>query len=107
MPRFPSVALRRRLASRPRQNARRDIEDSCPMLQNIGHRVNGVIKKLILALPLVGFLTIGTPTQARSLGELLKALGDSIAHPQKHPPPRSRDRQEGSRRSATKEATPA
>jgi hypothetical protein len=77
------------------------------MLQNIGHSVNGVIKKLILALPLVGFLTIGTPTQARSLGELLKALGDSFAHPQKHPPPRNHDRPEKSRRSATKEATPA
>jgi hypothetical protein len=87
------------------QNARQDIEDSCPMLQNIGYSVNGVIKKLILALSLVGFLTIGTPTQGRSLGELLKALGDSFAHPQKHPPPRNQDRQEGTRRFATKEAT--
>jgi hypothetical protein len=77
------------------------------MLQNIGHRVNRVIKKLILVLSLVGFLTIGDAAQARSLGELLKALGNSIAHPQKHPPPRNHDPQEGSRRSATKETTPA
>jgi hypothetical protein len=84
-----------------------DIEDFCPMRQNIGHRVNGVIKKLVLALSLVGFLTIGDAAQARSLGELLKALGDSFAHPQKHPPPRNHDRPEKSRRSATKEATPA
>jgi hypothetical protein len=77
------------------------------MLQDIGNRVNRVIRKLILALSLIGFLTIGDAAQARSLGELLKALGDSIAHPQKHPPPRNHDRQAGSRRSATKEAPPA
>lgn len=59
------------------------------MLQNIRHRMNRRLTQLILTLSISGFLMISGGVEARSLGELLKALGNSIAHPQKKSPPRS------------------
>ena len=43
--------------------------------------------------------------EARSLGELLKALGNSIAHPQKKPPPRSTTHKEDIKQSTTREGS--
>jgi len=44
--------------------------------------------------------------EARSLGELLKALGNSIAHPQKQPRTPSATRKDTGKQSTTKEASP-
>ena len=43
--------------------------------------------------------------EARSLGELLKALGNSIAHPQKKPPPRTGTHKDNIKQSAMPEAS--
>jgi len=45
--------------------------------------------------------------EARSLGELLKALGNSIAHPQKKPPPRSATHKDNIKPSAMPDASAA
>jgi len=45
--------------------------------------------------------------EARSLGELLKALGNSIAHPQKKPPPRSVTHKDNIKPSAMPDASAA
>jgi len=45
--------------------------------------------------------------EARSLGELLKALGNSIAHPQKKPPPRSATHKDAIKRDAPAAASPS
>ena len=45
--------------------------------------------------------------EARSLGEFLKALGNSIAHPQKKPPPRSATHKDIIRPSAMPDASAA
>jgi len=56
--------------------------------------------RFIITLSIFGFLTTGDPVEARSLGELLKALGNSIAHPQKHP-----RRKAAAKQSTAKEAS--
>ena len=45
--------------------------------------------------------------EARSLGELLKALGNSIAHPQKKPPPQSTTHKDAIKRDASVAASPS
>jgi beta-lactamase class A len=64
----------------------------------------------MLILSLIGFLMTSEAVRARTLGELLKALGNSIAHPQnqKKPPPAPRrtDHQDGSKPSASATASP-
>jgi hypothetical protein len=57
--------------------------------------------RLILTLSISGFLLISGAVEARSLGELLKALGNSIAHPQKKPPPRSATHKDAIKRDAS------
>src|SRR6266478_3389510 len=79
------------------------------MRQNIRHRMNQRLTRLILTLSISGFLMISGGVEARSLGELLKALGNSIAHPQKKPPPRSathKDAKQSTTRDASAAASP-
>jgi len=45
--------------------------------------------------------------EGRSLGELLKALGNSIAHPQKKPPPRSATHKDAIKQSTMRDAPAA
>ena len=45
--------------------------------------------------------------EARSLGELLKALGNSIAHPQKKPPPRTATHKDDIKREAPAATSPS
>src|SRR5438045_9269358 len=75
--------------------------------QNIGHRMNQRLTRLILALSISGFLMISGAVEARSLGELLKALGNSIAHPQKKPPPRSTTHKDAIKPDASPAASPS
>jgi hypothetical protein len=72
------------------------------MRQNIRHRMNQRLTRLILTLSISGFLMISSGVEARSLGELLKALGNSIAHPQKKPPPRSATHRDNIKQSTTR-----
>jgi uncharacterized membrane protein len=62
---------------------------------------------LIVTLSILGFLTTIDVLEARSLGELLKALGNSIAHPQKKPPRRSAARKDDIKQSTTRDASVA
>jgi hypothetical protein len=72
--------------------------------------MNRLVTRLMLILSLIGFLMTSEAVRARTLGELLKALGNSIAHPQnqKKPttPPRRTDHQDGSKPSASATASP-
>jgi len=77
------------------------------MRQNSRHRMNQRLTKLILTLSISGFLMISGAVEARSLGELLKALGNSIAHPQKKPPPRSATHKDDIKRDAPAAASPS
>jgi hypothetical protein len=70
--------------------------------------MNQYLTRLILTLSISGFLMMSGVLEARSLGELLKALGNSIAHPQKKPPPRSathKDNKDNIKRSTMPEAS--
>jgi hypothetical protein len=62
------------------------------------------LPKFVAAVSLIGFCLIGHRAEARTFGEFLKALGNSIAHPQPHAPPRKRDRSEVDN-TATKDTT--
>ena len=77
------------------------------MRQNSRHRMNQRLTKLILTLSISGFLTISGAVEARSLSELLKALGNSIAHPQKKPPPQSTTHKDAIKRDASAAASPS
>ena len=77
------------------------------MRQNSRHRMNQRLTKLILTLSISGFLMISGAVEARSLGELLKALGNSIAHPQKKPPPRSTTHKDAIKPDASAAASPS
>ena len=56
------------------------------ILPNIRRRsMRRAAVRFIITFSIFGFLTTGDPVGARSLSELLKALGNSIAHPQTHP----------------------
>ena len=72
--------------------------------------MNRLVTRLMLTLSLIGFLIISEAVKARTLGELLKALGNSIAHPQNQkkptPPPRRTDHRDGSKPSASATASP-
>jgi hypothetical protein len=73
--------------------------------------MNRLVTRLMLTLSLIGFLMMSEAVKARTLGELLKALGNSIAHPQnqKKPPPtppRRADHRDGSKPSASATASP-
>ena len=48
--------------------------------------------RFFAALSIFAFLTMSDAAEARSFGDFLKALGNSIAHPQNHPPKRSSER---------------
>jgi hypothetical protein len=71
------------------------------------HRVNQLLTRLILTLSILGFLTTSGDVEARSLGELLKALGNSIVHPQKKPPPHSATRKGDIQQSTLRDASTA
>jgi hypothetical protein len=77
------------------------------MRQNSRHRMNQRFTRLILTLSISGFLMINGVVEARSLGELLKALGNSIAHSQKKPPPRSATHKDPIKRDASAAASPS
>ena len=77
------------------------------MRQNTLHRVNQLLTRLILTLSILGFLATSDGVEARSLGELLKALGNSIAHPQKKPPPRTATHKDDIKRDAPAAASPS
>jgi hypothetical protein len=77
------------------------------MRQNIRHRMNQRLTRLILTLLVSGFLMISGGVEARSLGELLKALGNSIAHPQKKPPPRNATHKDAIKQSTMRDAPAA
>jgi len=77
------------------------------MLQNIRQRMNRRLTRSILTLLISGFLMMSGVVEARSLGELLKALGNSIAHPQKKPPPRSATHKDDIKRDAPVAASPS
>jgi hypothetical protein len=72
--------------------------------------MNRLVTRLMLTLSLIGFLMMSEAVKARTLGELLKALGNSIAHPQNQkkptPPPRRTDHRDGSKPSASATASP-
>ena len=61
------------------------------------------LPKFIAALSLIGLGLISHRAEARTFGEFLKALGNSIAHPQPHAPQRRRDRSEANK-TATNDA---
>jgi hypothetical protein len=69
--------------------------------------VNQLLTKLILTLSILGFLTTSGGAEARSLGELLKALGNSIVHPQKKPPPHSTAHKDDIKQSTLRDASTA
>ncbi len=69
--------------------------------------MNRLLTRLILTLSILGFLTTIDVLEARSLGELLKALGNSIAHPQEKPPRRSAARKDDIKQSTTRDASAA
>jgi len=69
--------------------------------------MNQYLTRLILTLSVLGFLMMSGVLEARSLGELLKALGNSIAHPQKKPPPRSATHKDNIKQSTMPEASAA
>src|SRR5438094_10521628 len=69
--------------------------------------MNQYLARLILTLSISGFLMMSGVLEARSLGELLKALGNSIAHPQKKPPPRSTTHKDAIKRDASVAASPS
>ncbi len=77
------------------------------MLQNIRQRMNRRLTRLILTLLISGFLMMSGGVEARSLGELLKALGNSIAHPQKKPPPRTATHKDDIKREAPAATSPS
>jgi hypothetical protein len=62
---------------------RRDFPDILPNM--CPRSMRGSAIRFLITFSIFGFLTTGDPVGARSLGELLKALGNSIAHPQTHP----------------------
>jgi hypothetical protein len=72
--------------------------------------MNRPVIRLILTLSLTGFLMTNEVAKARTLGELLKALGNSIAHPQNQkkptPPPRRTDHRDGNKPSAAPTVSP-
>ncbi len=84
-----------------------DVENFRRMRQNTLHRVNQLLTRLILTLSILGFLAASDGVEARSLGELLKALGNSIAHPQKKPPPRNATRKDDIKQSTSRDASTA
>jgi len=69
--------------------------------------MNQRLTRLILTLLISGFLMISGGIEARSLGELLKALGNSIAHPQKKPPPRTATHKDDIKRDVPASASPS
>jgi hypothetical protein len=69
--------------------------------------VNELLARLILTLSILGFLATSGGGEARSLGEFLKALGNSIAHPQKKPPLHSAARKNGVKQSTSRDASTA
>src|SRR5260370_16306472 len=75
------------------------------MRQNTLHRVNQLLTRLILTLSILGFLAASDGVEARSLGELLKALGNSIAHRKKKPPPRNATRKDDIKQSTSRDAS--
>src|SRR6266487_1255573 len=77
------------------------------MRQNIRQRMNRRLTRLILTLLISGFLMMSGGVEARSLGELLKALGNSIAHPQKKPPPRTATHKDDIKREAPAATSPS
>jgi hypothetical protein len=72
--------------------------------------MNRLVTRLMLTLSLIGFLMMSEAVKARTLGELLKALGNSIAHPKNQkkptPPPRRTDHRDESKPSASATASP-
>jgi len=69
--------------------------------------MNRRLTRLILTLLISGFLMMSGGVEARSLGELLKALGNSIAHPQKKPPPRTATHKDDIKREAPAATSPS
>ena len=57
--------------------------------------MNRLLARLLIALSFIGFLVTGDLAEARTFGEWLKAVGNSIAHPQKRPSPRPRKEKKG------------
>jgi len=67
--------------------------------------VKRIAIRFIVTLSILGFLT-SNRVEARSFGDFLKALGNSIAHPQQPPQKRTTERK-GDSKSARKGASPS
>jgi len=68
--------------------------------------VKGRAIRFFAALSIFAFLMLSDAVEARSFGDFLKALGNSIAHPQNHPQKRSNERKTSSK-STKQSASPS
>jgi hypothetical protein len=68
--------------------------------------VKGRAIRFFVTLSIFAFLTMSDSAEARSFGDFLKALGNSIAHPQNHPQKRSSERKT-SAKSTKQSASPS
>ena len=74
------------------------------MSRRISIEMHHRLLRLIAAISLAAYSIISPPAEARSLGDFFKALGNSIAHPQKKQQPRTRAK--SSKGSGTTNASP-
>jgi hypothetical protein len=68
--------------------------------------MNRSLPRLIIILSIFGCLAASDTIEARSLSEIIKAWGDSIAHPQKRPRPRTTSHKDEAKSSPGKNASP-